>query len=135
MWNYRIIKREVEGQIDQYGLFEVFYNDDGEISGHSEEPELVDESPEDLLTTLRLMLDDAQKSYYKILKYGEIEFSPFYDEKDLSEPMTFEEFEDEINNLDVRDLINDTNQDQSLNYPPLSFTDPDVDVDESDYGE
>ena len=125
MWNYRIIKREVEGQSDQYGLFEVFYNDDGEISAHSEEPELVDGSPEELLTTLRLMLDDAQKSYYKILKYGEIEFAPFYSEEDAKE----------IESIDIRDLINDTNQDQSLNYPPLSWTDPDVDVDESDVGD
>lgn len=125
MWNYRIIKREVEGQSDQYGLFEVFYNDEGKISAHSEEPELVDESPEELLTTLRLMLNDAQKSYYDILKYGEIEFAPFYSEEEM------EEFEA----IDIRDLINDTNQDQSLNYPPLSCTDPDVDVDESDVGD
>ncbi len=103
MWNYRIIKREVEGQPDQYGLFEVFYNDKGEISGHSEDPELVDESPEELLTTLRLMLDDAQKSYYKVLKYGQIEFAPFYDEKDLSEPMTFEEFEAELRKSDLEE--------------------------------
>ena len=120
MWNYRIIKREVEGQSDQYGLFEVFYNDEGEISAHSEDPELVGESPEELLTTLRLMLDDAQKSYYKILKYGEIEFAPLYDEKDLSEAMTLEEFESEVKKIDARDLINDTNLDQSLNHPPKS---------------
>ncbi len=130
-----MIKREVEGQPDHYGLFEVLYNDEGKISAHSEEPELVDSSPEELLTTLRLMLDDAQKSYYKILKYGEIEFAPLYDEKDLSEAMTLEEFEAEFKEIDVRDLTNDTIQDQSLNNPPLSWTDPDVDVDESNYGE
>ena len=99
MWNYRIIKREVEDQPDQYGLFEVFYNDDGEISAHAEEPELIGESPEDLLVTLRLMLDDTQKSYYKILKYGEIEFAPLYDEEDLGKAMTLEEFEAEFKEL------------------------------------
>lgn len=99
MWNYRIIKREVEGQADQYGLFEVFYNDEGKISAHAEEPELVEESPESLLTTLRLMLDDAQKSYYKILKYNEIDFAPLYDEEDLSKPMTLEEFEAEFKEI------------------------------------
>jgi len=135
MWNYRIIKREIESQPDQYGLYEVIYNDEGEISAHSEKPELVGESPEDLLTALRLMLDDAQKSYYKVLKYSEIEFAPLYDEKDLGEAMTLEEFKTEIEGIDARDLINDTIEDQSLNYPPLSCTDPDVDVDESDYGE
>ena len=94
MWNYRIIKKE-----DNYGLYEVFYNDNGEISAHSEEPEVIGESPEDLLTTLRLMLDDAQKSYYKILKYNEIEFAPFYDKEDLSEPMTLEQFEAEFKEI------------------------------------
>lgn len=99
MWNYRIIKREVEGQTDQYGLFEVFYNDEGKISAHAEEPELVEESPENLLATLRLMLDDAQKSYYEILKYNEIDFAPLYDEEDLSKPMTLEEFEAEFKEI------------------------------------
>ena len=130
MWNYRIIKKE-----NECGLYEVFYNDDGKISAHSEKPEVFGENPEDLLTTLRLMLDDAQKSYYKVLEYGKIEFAPLYDEKDLSESMTIEEFESEIKKIDVRDLTNDTIQDQSLNNPPLSWTDPDVDVDESEYGE
>lgn len=126
MWNYRIIKREVEGQPDQYGLFEVFYNDEGKISAHSEDPELVDESPEELLQTLRLMLNDAQKSYYEVLKYGEIEFAPLYDEKDLGEAMTLEEFESELENIGFKEVGN-------TNLPPLSWTDPDVDVDESDY--
>ena len=130
MWNYRIIKKE-----NDHGLYEVFYNDDGKISAHTDKPILVEESPEDLLNSLRLMLDDAQKSYYKVLEYGKIEFAPLYDEKDLSESMTIEEFESEIKKIDVRDLTNDTIQDQSLNNPPLSLTDPDVDVDESEYGE
>ena len=130
MWNYRIIKKE-----NDHGLYEVFYNDDGKISAHTDKPILVEESPEDLLDSLRLMLDDAQKSYYKVLEYGKIEFAPLYDEKDLSESMTIEEFESEIKKIDVRDLTNDTIQDQSLNNPPLSWTDPDVDMDESEYGE
>ena len=69
------------------------------------------------------------------MEYGKIEFAPLYDEKDLSESMTIEEFESEIKKIDVRDLTNDTIQDQSLNNPPLSWTDPDVDMDESEYGE
>ena len=92
MWNYRIIKREVDGQPDQYGLFEVFYNDNGEITAHTEEPEVFGESVEDLLQTLRLMIDDAQKSYFNILKHDEIKFASMYDEKDLGEAMTLEEF-------------------------------------------
>ena len=44
MWNYRIIKDK-----DTYGLYEVIYNDDGEILAHSEEPEVFGESAEDLV--------------------------------------------------------------------------------------
>lgn len=87
MWNYRIIKDK-----DNYGLYEVMYNDDGEIFAHSENAEVIGDSPEDLLHTLRLMLDDANKSYYNILEADKIKFAPIYDEKDLSEAMTFEEF-------------------------------------------
>ena len=87
MWNYRIIKDK-----DNYGLYEVMYNDDGEIFAHSENAEVIGDSPEDLLDTLRLMLDDANKSYYNILEADKIKFAPIYDEKDLSEAMTFEEF-------------------------------------------
>jgi len=80
MWNYRIIKRKIEGQPDQYGLFEVIYNDDKEISAHTEEAEIIGESPEEIVQTLRLMLDDANKSYYNILNYEEIKFAPLIDE-------------------------------------------------------
>ena len=126
MWNYRIIKREVEGQADQYGLFEVFYNDEGKISAHAEEPEVVGESPQDILDSLQIMLSDTKKhfdAFYppkpndKILEYGKIEFSSLCSEEDM----------EESKGVDVRDLINDTILDQSLNYPPLSWTDPDVD--------
>jgi len=87
MWNYRIIKNK-----DTYGLYEVMYNDDGEIFAHTEEPEIIGETPEDLLQTLRLMLDDAQKSYYKILKYDKIKFAKPCEDYDTSKAMTIEEF-------------------------------------------
>lgn len=93
MWNYRIIKDK-----DTYGLYEVMYNDDGEIFAHSENAEVIGDSPEDLLRTLRLMLDDANKSYYNILEADKIKFAPIYDEKDLSEAMTFEEFKNILDN-------------------------------------
>jgi hypothetical protein len=87
MWNYRIIKDK-----DNYGLYEVIYNDDGEITAHSQDPEIIGDSPEDLVQTLRLMLDDANKSYYNILELDKIKFAPMH-EGDLSEAMTLEEFE------------------------------------------
>jgi hypothetical protein len=88
MWNYRIIKNKD----NSYGLYEVIYNDEGEITAHSEDAELYGESPEDILQTLRLMLDDANKSCYDILELERIEFAPMYDEKEMSQAMTFEEF-------------------------------------------
>ena len=82
MWNYRIIKREVDGQPDQYGLFEVFYNDDGEITAHADEAEVVGESSEDIIEYLNTMLEDANKYKDMVLEYGKIKFSPFYDENE-----------------------------------------------------
>jgi hypothetical protein len=95
MWNYRIIKNK-----DTYGLYEVIYNDDGEISAHSEEPEIVGESAEDLLQTLRLMLDDAQKSYYNILEYDKIKFHQFCEDINKGEEITIEELDDILKELD-----------------------------------
>lgn len=90
MWNYRIIKNED----DSYGLYEVIYNDNGEISAHSENSEIIGESPEDILQTLRLMLDDANKSYYNILEYNKIKFAPLVPEEDKQEYIEYE-FDDE----------------------------------------
>lgn len=86
MWNYRIIK----DNDDSYGLYEVIYNDDGEISAHSEKPEAVAESPKDLLVTLKLMLEDAQKSYYNILEADKIKFAPLCDESELENAVPYE---------------------------------------------
>lgn len=95
MWNYRIIKKG-----DSYGLYEVIYNDDGEICAHSESPELEDCSIQELLSTLRLMLDDAQKSSYNILDYDKIKFSEFCKDMDKSEEITFKELNDILKELD-----------------------------------
>ena len=73
MWNYRIIKDE-----NTYGLYEVMYNDDGEIFAHTENPEMVGESPEDLLESLRLMESDVNKhitNNKEILELGKIKFA------------------------------------------------------------
>jgi hypothetical protein len=90
MWNYRIIKDSPES----YGLYEVIYNDDGEISAHSEDPEVIGESPEDLLTSLRLMLDDANKSFYNVLEGDKIKFAPLYSESDLEDTVEYKFTED-----------------------------------------
>ena len=82
MWNYRIIK---DG--DDYGLYEVFYNEEGEIALHSENPDVVGESVDDIIKSLELMLGDAKKHQGSdkmdnilVLEKNEIEF------KDLIDP-------------------------------------------------
>ena len=85
MWNYRIIKDK-----DEYGLHEVIYNDDGDISAYTENAEIIGETPEDILQALRLMLDDAQKSYYNILDASKIEFAPLVPEEDEQEYIEYE---------------------------------------------
>lgn len=67
-WNYRIVKiseeRGPEGQgSDWYGLFEVFYEDNGEPVARTEDP--IDfagyETAEELITALETALEDAKK--------------------------------------------------------------------------
>lgn len=105
MWNYRIIKDE-----NNYGLYEVMYNDDGEIFAHSEEPEIVGESPEDLLESLQLMLKDVKKhfNYFfpceinekKILELGKIKFAKPCEDFEKSEAITYEEFKKMLDKLE-----------------------------------
>ena len=82
MWNYRIIKDR-----ETYGLYEVFYNDDGEIALHSENPDVIGESVDEIIKSLELMLGDAKKHQGSdkmdnilVLEKDEIEF------KDLIDP-------------------------------------------------
>ena len=105
MWNYRIIKNK-----KTYGLYEVMYNDDGEIFAHSEKPEIVGESPEDILETLKLMLRDVKKhfSYFfpieineeKILELDKIKFAKPCEDYDKGEEITMEELDDILKELD-----------------------------------
>lgn len=81
MWNYRIIKREVDGQPDQYGLFEVFYNDNGEITAHADEAEVIGDNPEEILESIMLMQKDAQKSLSNILEMDKIKFAPLLEDE------------------------------------------------------
>ena len=97
MWNYRIIKDK-----NTYGLYEVMYNDDGEICAHSEEPEIVGESPKDLLDTLELMINDVNKHINKekdILELNKIKFHQFCKDLDKGEVITIEELDDLLKDL------------------------------------
>lgn len=82
MWNYRIIKDD-----ETYGLYEVFYNEKGEIALHSENPDVIGESVDEIIKSLELMLGDAKKHQGSdkrdnilVLEKDEIEF------KDLIDP-------------------------------------------------
>ena len=95
MWNYRIIKRK-----NSYGLYEVMYNDDGEIFAHSEEAELEAESPEELIETLNLMLSDANKSKENILIYDQIKFAKPCKDYGEAETITIEQLDDLLKDLE-----------------------------------
>ena len=36
-WNYRIMKREVSQNEFEFGIYEVFYNEDGTIKGYTQD--------------------------------------------------------------------------------------------------
>lgn len=75
MWNYRVIRKG-----EEYGLYEVFYNDKGEISAHAENPDLVGDSMEDFLAQLSMMKKDILRTMNepdRVLEFGKITFHPF----------------------------------------------------------
>lgn len=94
MWNYRIIKDK-----ETYGLYEVMYNDDGEICAHTEKPEVISETPQELVDTLELMLKDAKRSKFNILEYDKIKFSEFCKDIDKGEEITLEELDKILKDL------------------------------------
>lgn len=78
------------GLKNHYGLYEVIYNDEGEISAHTEEPEVIADTPEELIESLEMMLNDAKKYKNKILDYKTMKFYPLtHDDKE--ESVTLEE--------------------------------------------
>lgn len=85
MWNYRIIKHNEKN----YGLHEVIYNDNNEISAYTEQPQESAETPFELIQHLGIMLTDGIKSLDNIIDKNNIEFAPLYDEEEED----FDEFE------------------------------------------
>lgn len=69
-WNHRLIKRIDDGY-EQYGIYEVYYNDDGSIYAYTEEPiEVCGDTQEDVEEILQWMMNCLEKP---VLVYGEIE--------------------------------------------------------------
>lgn len=55
-WNYRVMKREISEDVFEYGIYEVYYDDDGAVSSWTENSmtPTVD-SPEGLREELEIM--------------------------------------------------------------------------------
>ena len=93
VWNYRIGKRVVKGVIDlsemyyendEFGIYEVYYDEDGNIMFTTENPvEPYGETQEELIECLEMMLSDAKKHevlYLDILWEDLKKNSKWYDE-------------------------------------------------------
>ena len=83
MWNYRIIKFPMEDNHEyDYGLYETFYNEQGEVCGHDEVPTIVGASVEEIQKTLEMMMNDVNRCKEAVLEGDQIKFAPFYDESE-----------------------------------------------------
>ena len=78
MWNNRIIKYEKNGTV-WYTVNEVFYNEDGSIYAHTEDPiTIVGETEEETIGQAEQILKDIKDT--PVLVASEIEFKG-YEEK------------------------------------------------------
>jgi len=87
MWNNRILKDTDVNGTTLYSLYEVFYNEAGEIAAHSEEPVGIShyEDIDGLLESLLLMVSDVEQHISgekDILTLNNIEFKNFEDDDD-----------------------------------------------------
>jgi len=83
MWNYRIIKFPMEDSHEyDYGLYETFYNEQGEVCGHDEVPTIVGASVEEIQEALEMMVNDVNRCKDDVLEGDQIKFAPFYDESE-----------------------------------------------------
>ena len=70
-WNYRIFKRNYDGET-LYELHETFYDKDNKPDSWTKEPEFGPyESACELIEELRVMLEDAKKYKNDVLDYDE----------------------------------------------------------------
>ena len=97
MWNYRVIN---ESDKKSLGLYEVYYNENGDIFAHGEKPVIAGESLDDLLSTLKMLVTDLEQHMDNdklILELGDIEFTDI-DDGDSGE--VIEDIEDFFNEID-----------------------------------
>lgn len=68
-WNYRIFRYKTEDE-EYYELHEAYYDNSNKVDDYTVNPIVPrGESVEELLTCLRMMLTDAEKSKGDILEY------------------------------------------------------------------
>ena len=61
-WNYRVIKRENPSGEVKYGIYEVHYDMEGNLRGHSENPiSIIGESIEDIKFDIENLTKSLQK--------------------------------------------------------------------------
>ena len=65
-----------------YGLYETFYNEEGEVCGHDKVPTIVGASVEEIQKTLEMMMNDVNRCKDSVLEGDQIKFAPFYDESE-----------------------------------------------------
>ncbi len=95
-WNHRVIKKTFENDEEQYGIHEVFYNDDGTIFCYTQDPvEAACESMDALREYLQWMLKCLDED---ILVDGEVEF--VNDDSDDENIETFDDVDDLFHSLD-----------------------------------
>ena len=71
-WNHRVVKQVLDDGLDWYSVREVFYNEDGDICGYTQEPvDISGESIESLRQYCQWVLGCLYKD---ILVDGEVEF-------------------------------------------------------------
>lgn len=69
-WNHRVVKRTHPNGDVSFGIHEVYYDDDGKVTGYTKEPiGIVEDTEEDLYTTLNRLIDAAGKD---VLIYEEL---------------------------------------------------------------
>ena len=61
-WNYRVIKHRAPNGEEYYGLHEVYYDQHGKIKLWCERPEDAGETLDELISSLRLQLEAAERA-------------------------------------------------------------------------
>jgi len=87
MWNNRIVKHKKDDAV-WYSVHEVFYNDNGGISGYTEDPiTILGETEEDVKSQLEMIMKDIEK--HEVIDASTVEFEDWFSDK-------LDDIEDEV---------------------------------------